>query len=224
MSIEPDEASLPGDEQPLDPRSMAHIMSAQRGTVQRSQSRGVRIILGGWATAWIIGFLALWSGTDGGNPLFTLPADLEWWIFGAAIALGVVVSTVTGIRMGRGVQGRSTTGGKLFGLSSGASFVGMWLFLSALRVHVEMDAATAALLYVGAFVFIVGVVYMVGSAMTRSHAQFFFGLAIAGLAVVATLIGAPHHLLLYALVGGGLMLAYAWMLGRQGSTDEQLAA
>lgn len=212
--------SLPDDEQPLDARSMAEIMSAQRTTVQRSQSRGVRIILAGWAIAWILGFLALWSGADGGNPLFTLPGGLEWWVFGAAIAAGVLVSTVTGIRMGRGVQGRSTTAGKLFGLASAASFVGMWLLLSALRLHVEIDAATAALLYVGAFVFVAGVVYMVGSAMNRSHAQFFLGLAIAALAVVATLVGAPHHLLLYALVGGGLMLLATWMLGRQVAADE----
>ncbi|SFS11024.1 hypothetical protein SAMN04487783_1501 [Agrococcus baldri] len=205
---------LPEEEQPLDARGMAELMSAQRTTVQRSQSRGVRIILVGWALAWIVGFLALWSGEDGGNPLFTLSAGLEWWLFGAAIALGIAVSTVTGMRMGRGVQGSSTTAGKLYGLASAAAFVAMWLFLSALRAHVEIDAATAALLYVGAFVLIAGVIYMVGSAMTRSYAQFYFGLAIAVLAIVATLVGAPHHLLLYAIMGGGLMLAFAWMLGR----------
>lgn len=212
--------SLPDEEeQPLDPRGMAELMSAQRSTVQRSQSRGVRIILVGWALAWIVGFLALWSGGDGGNPLFTLPGGLEWWIFGAAIALGIAVSTVTGMRMGRGVQGGSTTAGKLYGLASAAAFVAMWLFLSALRAHVEIDAATAALLYVGAFVLVAGVIYMVGSAMTRSRAQFLFGLAIAVLAIVATLVGAPHHLLLYAIVGGGLMLGFAWLVGRSAAAD-----
>ncbi|GEK79254.1 hypothetical protein [Agrococcus baldri] len=214
MNANQDTTPLPEDEQALDPRAMAELMAAQRTTVQRSQSRGVRIILGGWAFAWIVGFLALWSGTAGGNPLFTLPGGLEWWIFGAAMAVGVIVATVTGTRMGRGVQGQSTTAGKLYGLAAAASFVAMWLFISALRRHVEIDAETAALLYVGAFVLTVGVVYAVGSAMSRSWAQFFFGLAILLLAIGATLLGAPHHLLLYALVGGGLMLAFTWMLGR----------
>ncbi|MCH1881498.1 hypothetical protein [Agrococcus sp. ARC_14] len=205
---------LPDDEQPLDPRGMADLMSAQRTTVQRSQVGGIRIILGGWALAWIVGFLALWSGEGGGNPFFTLPGALAWWVFAAAMAAGVVVSTITGVRMGRGVQGRSTTAGKLFGLSAAAAFVGMWLLLSALRVHVEIDGSTAALLYVGAFVFVVGVVYATGSAMHGSHTQFFFGLAIMVLAIGATLLGAPHHLLAYAIVGGGLMLAYTWVIGR----------
>lgn len=206
--------AVPDDERPLDARAMADLMTSQRTHVHRAQAHGVRVILGGWALAWIVGFLALWSGADGGNPLFRLPGGLEWWIFGGAIALGVLVSTVTGIRMGRGVQGRSSTAGKLFGISAGAAFVGMWLFLSALRVHVEIDAAAAALLYVGAFVLTVGVVYATGSAMTRSSAQLGFGLAIMALAVGATLLGAPHHLLVYALAGGGLMLAFTWMLGR----------
>ena len=204
----------PDDERPLDARGMADLMTAQRAAVQRSQSRGVRIILVGWALAWIVGFLALWSGEAGGNPLFTLPSGLEWWIFGAAIATGIAVSTVTGVRMGRGLTGQSTTAGKLFGLSSALAFVGMWLFLSALRAHVEIDAGTAALLYVGAFVLTVGIIYMVGSAMTRSHLQLTFGIAIVAIAIIATLVGAPHHLLIYALAGGGLMLLYALLLGR----------
>ena len=214
MSKQRHSSSATDDEQPLDPRAMADLMTAQRTAVQRAQSRGVRVILVGWALAWIIGFLALWSGSAGGNPLFTIPGGIEWWIFGAAIAMGIVVSTIAGMRMGRGVQGRSTTAGKLFGISSAAAFVGMWLLLSALRAHVELDGETAALLYVGSFVFIAGVVYMVGSAMSGSHAQLGFGLAIVALAIGATLLGAPHHLLLYAIVGGGLMLGFALLLGR----------
>ncbi|MFX4271145.1 hypothetical protein ACQBAR_11095 [Propionibacteriaceae bacterium Y1685] len=212
--IAPSGEALPDDEQALDPRAMAAVMAAQRTTVQRSQARGVRIILCGWALAWIVGFLALWSGDAGGNPLFTLPGLSAWWVFAAAMAAGVITSTIAGARMGRGVQGRSTKAGRLFGLSAAAAFVGLWLLLSALRLHVEIDGATAALLYVGAFVFVVGVVYATGSAMSGSSTQFWFGVAIMALAIGATLLGAPHHLLAYAIVGGGLMLAYTWIIGR----------
>lgn len=219
MSFDPDRTDhsgegLPDDEQALEPRAMAALMAAQRTTVQRSQARGVRIILCGWALAWIVGFLALWSGDAGGNPLFTLPGASEWWVFAAAMAAGVVNSTIAGVRMGRGVHGRSTTAGRLFGLSAAAAFVGLWLLLSALRLHVEIDGTTAALLYVGAFVFVVGVIYASGAAVSGSSTQFGFGVAIMALAIGATLLGTPHHLLAYAIVGGGLMLAYAWSIGR----------
>lgn len=200
------------DEAALAPSEMLALMRDQQRTTRTRLDRALYILLATWALAWLVGFLALWSAEDGGgNPVLRIPTATAFIVFGVLMVIGVIVSAVSGISMGRGMRGRSNTAGMLYGFSWSISMIGAWFFAASLLRQVD-DPALAPLLMPGMFALTIGVLYMAGAAMSRSKAQFALGAAVVALVVVATALGAPTHYLVYGTVGPLIFITFIVLL------------
>ncbi|MBD3943727.1 hypothetical protein IF188_18705 [Microbacterium sp. NEAU-LLC] len=199
-----------------DPRAEAErmfdLMQSQRRSTQSRLLRGYAVLLMVWAAAWAIGFTTLWFGQGiGGVDL--IPAPVAWTVFGLCMVAAIVWSIVAGIRTGSGIRGRSRFQGALYGWSWTISMVGTWMLLFGVQ-RAGLSAELAALLYPGAFVLMVGVLYLAGGALWRAPVQYALGVVMIAVAVVATFVGAPVHYLVYAVVGPVAMLVVAILLVR----------
>lgn len=198
---------------PTDAAHMFELMQSQRRSTQRKLLRGYTILLLVWAAAWAVGFGALWFGQGVGGA-DVLPAPVAWSVFGACILGAIIWSIVTGVRSGAsGIRGRSQLQGMLYGWSWTISMVGTWLLLMGVQ-RAGLSTEAAALLYPGAFVLMVGVLYLAGGALWRSPVQYVLGIVMIALVAIATFVGAPYHYLVYAIAGPIAMIVVAVLLAR----------
>src|SRR5699024_273916 len=76
----------------------ARVLSEERGRTRWLMRRGMVLPVGVWGVAWLLGFLAMWSGEGrGGNPWFRLAEPAAEGIFGSAIVVAAAVSVLVGI-------------------------------------------------------------------------------------------------------------------------------
>ena len=202
----------------LDAATAAALIDQQRTRTTRRETRNTAVIVATWGIVWLVGYLAVWSGTAGGNPWFRLPAGVEWWTLGGLIVAGIVLSATLGIATGSGQRGPSTRLGALYGISFGIGTVTLMLFDIGL-VRAGITAEQASLLFPGTFTLLIAALYMAGSgASVRPRidvAQYVTGALLAASVVVATFVGTPHHLLVYA-AAGLVFLADAWVMLHRG--------
>ncbi len=196
-----------------DAAHMFDLMESQRRATHRRLLRGYTVLLIVWAAAWAIGFTALWFG-DGVGGADVLPAPVAWTVFGVCILGAVVWSIVTGIRSGSsGIRGRSQLQGTLYGWSWTISMVGTWLLLMGVQ-RAGLSPEASSLLYPGAFVLMVGVLYLAGGALWRSPVQYALGIVMVVVVAIATFVGAPYHYLVYAIAGPLAMIVVAVLMAR----------
>lgn len=184
------------------------LIREQQRTVERRQLGGVPWILGVWAVSWGVGFFALWSGYEGGNPWFQIPLELAAAIFAVLLVAAIVTSAVIGIRIGRGVSGASGFGGAIYGISWSVSSVAVYLIGVAL-IRAGADDVVISLYFPAAYALIAGLLYFMGAALWRSIDQLVLGAIIIVSAVVAPFFGAPTNNLVMAILGGGSFLVAA---------------
>lgn len=204
------------DTQTLDPAHAASLIEQTESRASRRELRSTAAIVASWGVVWLVGYLAVWSGSGGGNPWFRLPDGLQWWVLGGLIAAGVVVSAVLGVTMGAGRRGPSSRIGVLYGISFGLGALTLMLFDMGL-VRAGLDDAQASLLFPGTFTLLIGALYLAGSTAARRGidvAQYVTGVLLLLAVVIATFVGAPHHLLVYAAAGLAFF-AGAWTLLRR---------
>ena len=135
---------------------------------------------------------------------------------GSANAAEHVVSAVLGVTMGAGRRGPSSRIGVLYGISFGLGALTLMLFDMGL-VRAGLDDAQASLLFPGTFTLLIGALYLAGSTAARRGidvAQYVTGVLLLLAVVIATFVGAPHHLLVYAAAGLAFF-AGAWTLLRR---------
>lgn len=204
------ESGAESEAHPVDAAAMARLMREQSSTATSAYAKPTAAIVATWGVVWLVGYLAVWSGETGGNPWLRLPAGVEWWVLAGLIAAGVAISATLGVLMGRGRRGPSSRAGAMYGLSFGIGTVTLMLFDVAL-VRSGLTATQASLLFPGTFTLLIGALYLAGG--TSSRAQFVTGCALLAAVIVATFVGAPHHLLVYA-IAGLVFLAGAWWLAR----------
>jgi hypothetical protein len=131
-------------------------------------------------------------------------------VFAALVAVGIVISTVTGISMGRGHRGPSNRSGAMFGVSFAVGSLAFFLFDMGM-LHAGLTGDQLSLLFPASFTLLIGALYMAGAGITRSRAQYVAGVLLLAVVAVATFIGVPHHLLAYA-AAGLIFLVSAWLL------------
>jgi len=187
--------------------ALALIREQQRSVTERTLG-GVPWILVMWAISWGVGFLALWSGYEGGNPWFQLPLVVAAWIFGVLLVAAIVVSAVIGSRIGRGVRGASAFGGAIYGVSWSVSSLSVYLIGVAL-IRAGADASLMSLYFPAAFALIAGLMYFMGAALWRSIDQLVLGAIIIVTGTAAPFFGAPTNNLVMAVLGGGSFLIAA---------------
>lgn len=187
--------------------ALALIRTQQRAVTQ-SQLGSIPWILAVWGVAWGAGFLALWSGYDGGNPWFQLPLPVAGTIFGVLLVSAIVASAVLGIRISRGVSGASGFSGAVYGFGWWAGSIAVYLVGVAL-INAGADAELVSLYYPAAYGLVAGLLYFMGAALWRSVDQLVLGAIIIVASTVAPFFGAPTNNLVMAVLGGGSFLVAA---------------
>jgi len=201
-------ATSSADEPLASPSEALALIREQQRTVTERQLGGVPWILAMWAGSWGVGFFALWSGYEGGNPWFRIPLGLAGSIFGVLLVAAIVVSAIVGARIGRGVRGASAFGGAIYSISWSVSSLAVYLIGVAL-IREGADASLISLYFPAAFALVAGLLYFMGAALWRSMDQLVLGAIIIVTGTAAPFFGAPTNNLVMAVLGGGSFLVAA---------------
>jgi len=197
-----------GDEPLPSPDAALALIRDQQRLVERDQLGGLPWVLVMWGIAWGVGFLALWSGYDGGNPWFQIPLGAAGATFGAFFLAASIVSVIVISSLSRGVRVASGFAGTVFGISSSASFVAVYLIGLAL-VRAGADSLLISLYLPAGFGMVTGLLFLMAAALWRSTGQAVLGAMIMVTAVVAPFFGAPTNNVVMAVFGGGSFLIAA---------------
>lgn len=200
-----DEHALePDDDAPLDPAQSAALIAEQRARVVEAVDVDPRLLFGVWGTAWLLGFGVLWAvAVD--EPLLDLDPRYAQMVFGLLLLGAAAVTAVHLARRSGGVRGSSATQGAMFGWAWGLTFAGFGALGAALN-ELDAGAAITSTVMSGGSALAVGALYMAGGAIWRDRTQFVLGVWVAGVTIVAILVGYPHLLAVMSLAGGGGML------------------
>ncbi|KAB1649038.1 hypothetical protein [Pseudoclavibacter endophyticus] len=212
-ALETGDALDPEADGPLELAEMAALMRTQQRAARGGTARIVSLLLLTWGVVWFTGFLVLWSGVRGGNPWFTIASPIDSIAFGGLMIVGVAASITMGARLGRGVRGGSATSDTMYGLAWMVAMAGATATLTALIGH-GLAPESITLVAPSIYVSTAGLMYLVGAAIWRSWATFGLGSCVIAIACVATFIGAPHHLLAYAIGSIVVLPVFAWLSWR----------
>ncbi|QOD94122.1 MULTISPECIES: hypothetical protein [Microcella] len=199
----------PVDDEPLQsPDEALALLRVQQSALERDQLSGIPWILAVWGVAWGVGFLALWSGYEGGNPWFQIPLAVAAVIFGALLIGSIAISAVIGMRLNRGVRGPSNFSGAVYGIAWPVVSLGAYLIGVALALG-GMDSTLQSLYFPAIYALVAGAMYLMGAALWRSIDQLVLGAVIIVAGTVAPFFGAPTNNLVMAVLGGGAFLVAA---------------
>jgi len=196
------------DEVPPSADEALALIREQQGALEREQLSGIPWILGVWGLTWSVGFLALWSGYEGGNPWFRLPLPVAGIIFGVLLIGSAIISAVIGMRLNRGVRGPSNFSGAVYGIAWPVVSLGAFLIGVALALN-GMDRELQSLFFPAIYALVAGVMYIMGAALWRSIDQLVLGAVIIVTGTVAPFFGAPTNNFVMAVLGGGAFLIAA---------------
>ena len=181
------------------------LIREQQSALERDQVSGIPWILGVWGVAWTVGFLALWSGYDGGNPWLQIPLPIASVIFAALLVGAAIVSAALAMRLNRGVRGPSNFSGAVYGISWPIVAFAAYLIGVGLAVN-GMDRELQSLFFPAIFALVAGCMYAMGAAIWRSVDQLVLGMILVVAGTAAPFFGAPTNNLVMAVVGGGALL------------------
>lgn len=193
------------DEAPPSADEALALIREQQSALERDQLSGIPWMLGVWGVAWSVGFLALWSGYDGGNPWFRIPLPIAAIVFAALLIVAAVVSAVIGTRLNRGVRGPSNYSGAVYGISWPIVSLAAYLIGVGLAVN-GMDRELQSLFFPAIYALVAGCMFIMAAAIWRSIDQLVLGVILVVAGAVAPFSGAPTNNLVMAIVGGGAML------------------
>ncbi|MFB7251612.1 hypothetical protein [Microbacterium sp. NPDC056234] len=198
------------DDSSLDPAAMLELARDQQRSVNGRMGAFVPFILLAWSLAWFGGFTALWLAE---GPA-VLPMAAAAPIFVVLIALAGAASIVLAARSSRGVRaGKDATFvGAVYGQAWWIGSVAIFVIGQALVVN-GMDAELLGILYPSAYVFFVGLMYLVGAALWRAIPMLVLGVWTIIVSAAAPFAGAPTHYLVFAVAGGGgFLIGAVWTL------------
>ncbi|MDL5352664.1 hypothetical protein [Microbacterium sp. zg-YB36] len=199
----------PSDDEPLSAPEMLALLADQQRSVESQMGAFVPVIVAVWGIAWLVGFGALWL-IDGLAPAFSLPVPVGVTVFTVLLVGAIALSTVLGIRSGRGVRGSSAEA--FTGATYGATWMVGSLAIGGLGqglIANGMSAELAGLYYPAAFVIFSGIMYMLSAVIWRAVPMLVLGVWMLVIGVAAPFFGAPTHYLVLALAGGGGLLILA---------------
>ncbi|MFT4297444.1 MAG: hypothetical protein QM582_18740 [Micropruina sp.] len=193
------------------PAEMLALLQNQQRSVEGKLGRFVPAILFGWGVAWLVGFLALWLA-DGGAAGFVLPFAVAAPLFAGLLLGAGVLSTVLGIRSGRGLRPskESAFAGIVYGNLWWVGSLGVVVIGQALVAR-GMPADLLRVYYPSAFILFYGVMYVAAGLLWRALPMVLLGAWSIVVAAVAVLAPPPAHYLVCAIGGGGaFLLVAAW--------------
>ncbi|TMR11827.1 transporter [Nonomuraea turkmeniaca] len=202
------------DERAPSPEETLRVIEEQQAAAARHIYIDPLVLYLPWGVAWLLGFTAffLHYGLDG-RPYAPIsqPQALSVLMIAQLLAGAVAAYGIT--RMNRQVRGDTRAKGAMYGY---AWFAGITLVsIIATRLASLLPPQESGLLWAGAMLTIVAVLYMVGGAIWLTWQMFFVGVWVAAVNGVGVLLGAGWHALLTAvLLGGGFIVAGLWLRRR----------
>ena len=193
------------DEKPLDPQAMLDIIEQETSRLAALARRAVPWFYFSWGGAWMVGYLLLWAAYPGSGSPIVVPEWIAWPGFAATIVTAIAISAIVGVRMGRGIRGRSSFVGILYGFSWSILSVS-FAALGVALMRAGMSPDLAALYYPSVYAFVITALYLAGAMLWRSIDQLVIALVLAFSGAIAPFFGAPLNCLVMALVAGGALL------------------
>jgi hypothetical protein len=207
-------AASSADDAPADIREMLRLSQQQSDKMSSVFDRPTTIIVLTWGVAWFVGFLTLWSATEG-NPWFRTPIVPAGIVFTVLMVAGIIVSAVVGSRTSRGMRGAVAFQGTVYGISWAIACMAVPFFGGALLAN-GMSPELAALFYPAGYSLVVGILYLAGAALWNDKPMLGVGIWIIVVGIGAPFFGAPTNYLVMGLLGGGAFLVYGvWLVLRQ---------
>jgi hypothetical protein len=195
--------ALPGG----DPRALLAMIDADQERLLVELRPDPRVIFGGWGIAWLLGFSALYLGEPSVGVL-----PWPFWVSGAIFAVLIfgmtAVSAVYSAKASRGIRGKSSWQGALYGSAWGYGFVFLWLLGMAL-LRSGMPPELMNIYMSSGSCLIIGMMYIFGSALWRDRAQLFLALWLFVIGAGSGFFGTPANYLVLALSGGIVFLLAA---------------
>lgn len=206
------------DEVALPPEAMLALVKDQQRSVEGQMGAFVHLILFAWGIAWLVGFGALWL-IDGLGDTFSLPIEVAAPIFVVLLVAAGAVSTVLGIRSGRGLRGSKDGAfvGMIYGQSWWVGSFAIFLLGQAL-VFNGMDTDLLSTFYPSAYIFFAGIMYVMAAAIWRAVPMLILGGWSILVSALAPFAGVPTQYLVFALAGGGgylLVAVWSWVWMRR---------
>jgi hypothetical protein len=194
---------------PLDPASMLALVEREQSGIPRQMARQVPWILLAWGIAWLFGYGMLWL-IDGAKPWFSVPLPVSVITFGALLVAATVVSAIIGPRTGRGIRTNRTAAftGTVFGVTSFAGFVAVYIFAVGLSVN-GMDERLVPIFFPTGMGIMIGITFLFAGAIWRAVPSVVMGGLLLAVALIAPFFGYPNNYLFFAIAGGAVFLGGA---------------
>ena len=202
------------DDSALDPAGMLALVQREQSGVPRAMARQVPWILLAWGVVWVVGYGMLWL-IDGARPAFSVPLPAAVTVFVVLMVSAIVLSAIIGARAGRGIRSTPEAAftGTVFGITSGAGFLAMWVFSWGLIAN-GMDRDLLTIFFPTGMGIIVGIVYLMAGAIWHAIPSVVLGALLLVISLVTPFFGYPNHYLFFAITGGAVFLGGAVAVAR----------
>ncbi|MGH3740181.1 MAG: hypothetical protein ACRDT1_02470 [Micromonosporaceae bacterium] len=203
--LDPNPTAAPEDDlDGADPRDVLALLESERAQAAASMIVDGRFLYLTWGVAWVLGFLGLYL-SDGRTP--TVPPVLAGIGFAALLMAAGTVTAIHTSRRVRGIRGRSSTQGSMYGFSWVLGFAAMTIMGIGL-LRAGMDEHLASLYFSSISGLVVGLLYLGAGAMWQDRIMYATGAWMLVVFAGAALAGPPvHHLLMAIFGGGGFIIA-----------------
>jgi hypothetical protein len=202
------------DQPPASPAESLRLIREQRAHAERSLTPDPRLVYWPWATAWLVGFGAIFLryGSDG-DGLIAMPGWVPLAILFALMVVAMVIMIVGLFRAGRQVAGESATKGTMYGLSWAMGYAGLGVTAGYLSDF--LPPAQVGLMWAALSISVVSVLYIAGAAIYPAPTMFRFGLWLGVVNIVGVIAGPGWHSLIISLAGGGGGYVFGFLAWRR---------
>ncbi|MGI5154923.1 hypothetical protein [Microbispora sp. CA-102843] len=195
----------------MSPEETLRLISRGRAEARRKLGGNPLLLHVPWGLAWFFGLGAMFlrHGPDG-RVFVDMPEFLPLVILFGGMAVALLITAVGGYRGNRGVSGRSSEQGLMYGLTWTLGMVGVTAitgYLTQFLPDSHRELAWAAVTMAT-----VGILYLAGAAIWADWGMFVFGgwLTVTNMAGVWT--GPGWHSLVSAVAGGGGLIVFGVIL------------
>lgn len=198
------------DDPPGSPAAILAGFEQDRARAAAAFDPDARLLYATWGAAWSVGFGLMFAARWTSSPL-EVPTSLAGAVFGLLMFAAVVITAVHVGRTMSGLQGVSSTAGKLLGAAWLLGF-GTFAALMAGAGRAGADDALLDLLWPTGSGLVVGLLYVATGALWSDRVQFGLGAWILVSSGAGALAGVPDVYLVMSVAGGGGFLLAAAMI------------
>ncbi|WP_433497716.1 hypothetical protein ACQP1K_22710 [Sphaerimonospora sp. CA-214678] len=196
---------------PLSPQETLRLISQGRAEARRKLGGSPLLLYVPWGLAWLLGLGAMFlrNGPDG-RVFVDMPEFLPRVILFGVMAIALLINVLGVYRGNRGLSGRSSEQGLMYGLAWMLGMTGVAAITGSLArflPYSHQELAWTALITAA-----VGILYLAGAAVWTDWRVFVFGgwLIVSDMAGVWA--GPGWHSLVVALAGGGGLIVFGVVL------------